>query len=69
MGSRNGSYKDLLDHPILSRKEQRETLERVALGDKQAKEKMILHNVKLAHRMATSSNSSLPFDDKFQAGF
>lgn len=64
----NKSYSHLLKHPILSHSEERKTLELVAKGDATAREKMVLHNLRLVYSIAAKVSSSLPFDDRFQAG-
>ncbi|HEC65147.1 MAG TPA: RNA polymerase subunit sigma-70, partial [bacterium] len=61
-------YKYLLNHPILSHTEEKETLKLVAKGDTVAREKMVLHNMKLVYQIAWKSNNHLPLDDRFQAG-
>ncbi len=65
---RDNYYKNLLNHPILSRTDERETLELVAKGDVKAREKMVLHNLRLVFSIAAKSKSSLPLDDCFSAG-
>ncbi len=67
-GQRDSYYKNLLNHSILSRAEERETLELVAKGDIAAREKMVLHNLRLVFDIAAKNKSDLPLDDKFNAG-
>lgn len=64
----NYHYKNLLNHPILGHREERETLRLSATGSSEAREKMVLHNMRLVYREAGISNSYIPFDDRFQAG-
>ncbi len=65
---RNEYYKNLLNHPILSHSEERETLKLVAIGNIAAREKMVLHNLRLVFNIAAKNKSDLPLDDKFGAG-
>ena len=61
-------YKHLLNHPILSHIEEKETLKLVAKGDTTAREKMVLHNLRLVFNIAAKSKNHLPLDDRFGAG-
>ncbi len=61
-------YKHLLNHPLLSHGEEREILELVANGNIAAREKMVLHNLRLVFNIAAKNKSDLPLDDKFGAG-
>ncbi len=65
---KNEYYKNLLNHPILSHSEERETLKLVAIGNIAAREKMVLHNLRLVFNIAARNKSDLPLDDKFGAG-
>ncbi len=65
---RDNYYKNLLNHPILSYAEERKTLELVAKGNIAAREKMVLHNLRLVFDIAARSKSSLSLDDCFGAG-
>ncbi len=67
-GQRDEYYKHLLNHPILSHIEERETLELVANGNVAAREKMVLHNLRLVFKIAVRNKSDLPLDDKFSVG-
>lgn len=56
--------------PVLTKEEERKLLQLAQDGDKKAREKLILHNLKLVSKIASHSKSKrIPFEDLFQQGY
>lgn len=56
--------------PTLTKEEEKNLLQLAKDGDKKAREKIILHNLKLVSKIASHSKSKrIPFEDLFQQGY